>query len=136
VTITHEVNDRRRRSTGTLVKDLSQQASTLVRQEIQLAKTEMAEKTQRAGTAVGLLAAAGVAGLLALGSLTALLILVLDDAMPNWAAALCVTLLWALVGAALAFLGRQKLSDVGSPVPEKTVETVKEDIEWLKHPTR
>jgi hypothetical protein len=127
--------DRRRRSTGELVKDLSQQASTLVRQEIQLAKTEMAEKGRHAGIGVAMLAAAGVAGLLALGALTAFLILALDNAMPSWLAALCVTLLWAVIGLALGLYGRRKLEEAGTPVPEKTLETMKENVEWLKHPT-
>lgn len=127
--------DLRDSSTGQLVKDLSQQASTLVRQEIQLAKTEMAEKAKHASLGAAALVAAAVAGLLALGALTAFLVLALDGAMPNWTAALLVTLLWAVIGGALAVYGREKLRDVGTPVPEKTVETVKEDIEWLKHPT-
>ena len=125
----------RERSTADLVKELSQHASTLVRQELQLAKTEMAEKGKQAGPGVAALAAAAVAGLLALGALTAFLVLALDGALPNWAAALCVAVLWALVAGGLGLLGRRELREVGTPVPEKTVETVKEDIEWLKHPT-
>ena len=127
--------DLRDRSTVQLIKDLSQQANMLVRQEIQLAKTEMAEKGRRASVGAIALTSAGVAGLLALGALTAFLILALDGGMPNWAAAFCVTLLWAAVGVALALYGREKLREVGTPVPEKTVETVKEDIQWLRHPT-
>ena len=126
---------RNGRSTGELVKDLSQQASMLVRQEIQLAKTEMSEKALGAGIGVSALAGAAVAGLLALGALTAFLVLALAGAMPAWAAALLVTVAWVLVGAGLGFYGREKLREVGPPVPEKTVESVKEDIEWLKHPT-
>jgi uncharacterized membrane protein YqjE len=128
-------SDQRDRSTGELVKDLSREASALVRQEIQLAKTEMAEKAVDAGTGLAALMSAAVAALLALGALTALLILALDDAIPGWAAALCVTVLWAVVSAAMALFGRQKLREMGKPIPEKTVETLKEDIEWLKHPT-
>ncbi len=93
--------DLRERSTADLVKDLSQQASTLVRQELQLAKTEMAEKGKQAGRGAAVLAAAVVAALLALGALTAFFVLALDGAMPNWAAALCVTVLWALVAGGL-----------------------------------
>jgi hypothetical protein len=127
--------DLRHRSTRELVKDLSQQAGTLVRQEIQLAKAEMAEKGNKAGIGVGLLAGATAAGLLMLGALSAFLVLALDEAMRAWAAALVVTLLWGVVAAALALVGRQKLQEVGTPIPEKTVESVKEDIEWLRHPT-
>jgi uncharacterized membrane protein YqjE len=126
---------RNGRSTGELVKDLSQQASTLMRQEIQLAKTEMTEKAKGAGIGIGALAGAAVACLLGLGSFTAFLILALDGAMAGWAAGLLVAVAWALVAVGLGFYGRDKLRDVGPPVPEKTVETVKEDIQWLKHPT-
>jgi hypothetical protein len=125
----------RERSTADLVKDLTRQTSALVRQEIQLAKTEMTEKATDAGVGGAAFAGAGVAALLALGALTAFLILALATAMPAWAAALVVTVLWAIVGGALAMFGRERIRDVGGPVPEKTVETLKEDIEWLKHPT-
>ncbi|HZN22015.1 MAG TPA: phage holin family protein [Gaiellaceae bacterium] len=127
--------DRDGRSTAELVKDLSRQASLLVRQEIQLARTEVAEKSKRAGVGAAALAAAAVAGLLALGTLTAFLVLALDDVMPAWTAALIVGVLWAAVAVGLALYGRDKLDEVGTPVPEKTVETLKEDIEWLRHPT-
>lgn len=133
--ITAERERLRQRSTGELVKDLSQQASTLVRKEIDLAKVEMAEKGRQAGVGLGALAGAAVAALAALGALTAFLILALDGAMPSWAAALVVTLLWAAVGVVLGAVAREKLREMGSPVPEKTVDTLKEDIEWLKHPT-
>ena len=91
-------HDLRDRSTGQLVKRLSRQASALVRQEIELAKRELAEKGADASTGAAALAAAVAAGLLALGALTAFLILGLDGAMPAWTAALCVTVLWAVVG--------------------------------------
>jgi uncharacterized membrane protein YqjE len=135
MTVIDDRSDLRRRSTGDLVKDLSHQASTLVRQEIELAKTEMAEKGKKAGVGVGLLAGAAFAALLMLGALTAFLILALDEAMPDWVAALVVTIGWGAVAIVLALIGRQKVQEVGTPVPEKTVESVKEDIEWLKHPT-
>lgn len=136
----------RQRSTLQLVKDLTHQATTLVHQEVELvkvelnenlelAKAELAEKGKKAGAGAAMLAAAGVAGLLALGSLTVFLILALDGAMPSWAAALCVTGLWTLVALALALWGRNKIQDVGTPVPEKTLESVKEDVAWLKDQT-
>jgi hypothetical protein len=123
------------RSTAELVKDLARQASLLVRQEIQLAKTEVTEKGKRAGVGTAALAAAAVAGLLALGTLTAFLVLALDGVMPAWTAALVVTLAWAAVGVGLALYGRDKLREAGPPVPEKTIETLKEDMEWIRHPT-
>jgi putative superfamily III holin-X len=125
--------DLRDLGTGELVKQLSNQVSSLVRQEVQLAKAEAAEKGKKAGVGAGIFGGAGVAGLLALGSLTAFLILVLALAIPAWASALLVTALWAAVAGVLALQGRNKLREMGKPVPEKTVETVKEDVQWLKN---
>jgi uncharacterized membrane protein YqjE len=124
------------RSTGELVKDLSNQVSLLARQEIELAKAEMAEKGRRAGLGLGLVAAAGVSALLALGTLTACVVLALDGAMPAWLAALIVALAWSVVAAVLASVGKQKTEQAGTPVPEQTVESVKEDIKWLRDQTR
>jgi uncharacterized membrane protein YqjE len=126
----------RQQSTGELVKELSQQMSVLVRQEVELAKAEVSEKGRKAGIGAGLLGGAGVTGLLALGSLTAVLISAMALAIPVWAAALAVTVLWSAVAGVLALQGREKVREVGSPTPEKTVETVKEDVEWLKDRTR
>lgn len=126
----------RDRSTGELVRDLSRDTSLLVRQEIALAKAEMAEKAEKAGVGLGMLAGAAVAALLMLGTLTAFLVLALDGAMPAWTAALVVTLCWAVVAGVLALLGRQALREMGSPMPEQTMESVKEDIEWLKERNR
>jgi uncharacterized membrane protein YqjE len=132
---TTEQPDARQRSIAQLLKDLSEQASRLVRQEIELAKTEVTEKGKQASVGAAAVAAAALAGLLALGALTAFLILAFDEVMPSWTAALLVTLIWALLAVGLALFGRERLRDVGNPVPEKTIESVKEDIEWLKHPT-
>jgi uncharacterized membrane protein YqjE len=122
----------RDQSTGDLVKQLSQQVSSLVRQEVELAKVEMADKGKKAGVGIGMFGGAGVAALLALGAVTAFLILVLDLAMPVWAAALIVAVLWAAVAGVLALRGREKVKEVGTPIPEQTAESVKEDVEWLK----
>lgn len=129
-------NHLRERSTGQLMKDLSQQVTTLARLEIRLAKAEMAEKGRAAGLGVGMLAGGAVSGLLALGALTAVFVLALAEAMPAWLAALVVTALWAGVAAVLAWQGKEKLEEMGTPVPEETVESVKEDIQWLKGQTR
>jgi uncharacterized membrane protein YqjE len=126
--------DARDRPIGELVKDLSQQTSTLVRKEIELARVELQEKGKVAGKGAGLLGGAAVAGLLALGALTACLIALLGEAMPIWAAALIVMALWAVVAAVLAKAGQGALKRATPPAPQ-TVETVKEDIQWAKNPT-
>jgi uncharacterized membrane protein YqjE len=126
--------DARERPIGELVKDLSQQTSTLVRQEIELARAELTEKGKVAGKGAGMLAGAAVAALLALGALTAGLIALLDKAMATWVAALIVMALWAVVAAVLAKAGQGALKRATPPAPQ-TVETVKEDVQWAKNPT-
>jgi uncharacterized membrane protein YqjE len=124
--------DLRDSSTGELVKQLSEQSSELVRQELELAKAELTEKGKRAGIGAGMFGAAGVAGLLALGALTACLILLLGKAMDEWVAALIVTIVYAAVAGVLALRGRDKVREGMPPAPEQTVESVKEDVQWAK----
>src|SRR6059058_2574546 len=124
----------REQGIGELVKDLANQTSTLVRQEIKLAQAEVTQKGKVAGKGAGMLAGAAVAALLMLGALTALLIVVLDSFMALWLAVLIVTLLWAAVAAVLAMAGRKALQSATPPAPQ-TVETVKEDIQWAKTQT-
>jgi uncharacterized membrane protein YqjE len=127
--------DARERGIGDLVKDLAGQTSTLVRQEIKLAQAEVTEKGKLAGKGAGMLAGAAVGALLGLGALTALLIVILDSFLPLWLAALIVTLLWFAVAAVLALAGKKALQAATPPAPQ-TVETVKEDIQWAKNPTK
>jgi uncharacterized membrane protein YqjE len=131
---TPEPEDPRERPIGDLVKDLSSQTSTLVRKEIELAQAELQQKGKIAGKGAGMLGGAAVAGLLALGALTAALIALLDKAMATWVAALIVMALWAIVALVLAKSGQTALKRATPPAPQ-TVETVKEDIQWAKNPT-
>jgi uncharacterized membrane protein YqjE len=128
------VDDPRDRSIGELVKDLSAQTSTLLRQEIDLAKAELQQQGKQAGKGAGMLAGAAVFGLLALGALTAALIALLDKAMATWVAAAIVMVLWLIVAAVLAKAGQKALKRATPPAPQ-TVETVKEDVQWAKNPT-
>ena len=125
----------RERSVGELLKQLANETTTLMRQELELAKAEMREKAGKAGPGFGMWGAAGAMALLALGSLTAFLILALDGAMPNWLAALIVGLVYAAIAGLLYLRGKLKVDEAGSPVPEQTIETLKEDVQWAKHPT-
>jgi uncharacterized membrane protein YqjE len=124
-------NDLREQSIGDLLKQLSQDTATLVRQEMALARAELTEQGKRAGAGAGMLGGAGVAGLLTLGALTATLIGVLDTAMAFWLAALIVTVIWAAIAGVLALQGRNKIKEATPPAPQ-TVETVKEDVRWAK----
>jgi hypothetical protein len=122
----------RDQSIGELLKQLSEQTATLVRQELDLAKAEMQQKGKRAGVGIGMIGAGGVLALAAVGALTATLILVLAEWMDAWIAALIVTLVYAAGAAVLAQQGKEKVGEANPPVPEQTIETVKEDVQWAK----
>jgi uncharacterized membrane protein YqjE len=126
----------RDQSIGELVGSLSRDLSTLVRQEVDLAKAEMSEKGKKAGLGAGMFGGAGVAAHLSLISLSVTAILILNAWLRDWLAALLVTLFWAAAAGLLAVRGRQELRQLGGPVPEQTKETIKEDIEWAKNPKR
>jgi uncharacterized membrane protein YqjE len=124
-------SDLKERSVGELLKELSTETSTLVRKEMELARAELQQQGKRAGKGAGLLGGAGVTALLALGSLTATVIALLDTAMETWLAALIVTVIWGVIAGVLALQGRNKLQDATPPAPQ-TVETLKEDVRWAK----
>lgn len=128
-------DDLRERPIGDLLKQLSQETTTLVRQELELAKAEMAEKGKKAGKGAGMFGGAGVVGFLALGALTAALILALDTGMKAWLAALIVGLVYAAIAGVLALTGKKEVQQATPPVPEQTVESVKEDVQWAKTQT-
>jgi hypothetical protein len=123
-------------SLGDLLKQLSEQTTTLVRQEIDLAKAEVTQKGKQAGVGAGLLTAAAVVGLVAVGALTAMFIALLDTAMATWLAALIVTVVYGATAGVLAVVGRSRLKVATPVMPEQTVETVKEDVEWAKTQAR
>jgi hypothetical protein len=124
--------DLREKPIPELLKQLSRETTQLVRQEIELAKAEMTEKGRKAGAGAGMFGGAGVAGLLALGALTACLIAALDLAVVTWLAALIVALIWGAVAGVLALSGRERVREAAPAAPEQTVETIKEDVEWAK----
>jgi uncharacterized membrane protein YqjE len=128
--------DLRGHSVGDLLKQLSEQTATLVRQELDLAKAEMQQKGKRAGRGLGLIGGGGVAALAAVGALTATLILVLAEWMDAWLAALVVTVALAAVAGLLAVQGKEKVKETTPPVPEQAIETVKEDVQWAKSQMR
>jgi len=131
-TMNGESNELRSHSTGELVKELSEQTTTLVRQEIELAKAELSQKGKVVGEGAGMFGGAAVVGLLALGTLTTMILALLDKAMDLWVAALIVTLVYGAIAAVLALSGRDRIKKGMPPAPEQTVETVKEDVQWAK----
>ncbi len=130
-------DDLRDRPIGDLLKQLSQETTTLVKQELDLAKAEMAQKGKHAGAGAGFLGGGAVFGLGAFGALTACLIALLATALDHvWLSALIVAAVYGAIAGFLALQGRDKLQEATPPAPEQTVETLKEDVEWAKTQTR
>jgi VIT1/CCC1 family predicted Fe2+/Mn2+ transporter len=125
-------NELRERPIGEVAKNLTSDLSLLLRQEIELAKAEMAQKARTAAPGLGMFGGAGVVALCAAGALTAFLVLVFSLFLPDWAAALIVGVAMAAVAFVLIGKGKERIADAGKPVPEQTIETVKEDVEWAK----
>jgi len=122
------VNDQ---SIGTLIGEVTEDISKLFRQEVALAKAELKEEATKAGKAGGMLAGAGFAGYMVAVLLSLALVFGLDAVMPLGWAAVIVAVLWAVVGGVLYTLGRKRMKDV-DPVPRQTVETLKEDAQWVR----
>jgi uncharacterized membrane protein YqjE len=125
-------NAMRERPIGELFKQLSEETSMLIRQELELARAELKEKGREAGKGAGFLGGAGLLALLAAGAVTACLILVLDKAVAAWLAALIVAVVYGAIAGLLALRGKERVRAGTPPAPEQTVETVKEDVEWAK----
>ena len=122
------------RSLGELFSELAQETSTLVRQEVNLAKVEMTQKASRAGKQVGVLAAGGAVAYAGLLAILAAVIVLLDNVMPLWLSALLVGLVVAVVGYLLVrrALDALKREDFA---PRETIGTLKEDQRWAKDQT-
>jgi hypothetical protein len=115
-----------------LVGDVARDVSTLVRQELALAKAETKEEVAKAGQAGGALGGAALAGWLAVVFTSLAAMFALGAVMALGWAALIVGVLWAAAGAALALVGRARMRSI-RPVPAQTIETVKEDVRWLRN---
>jgi uncharacterized membrane protein YqjE len=125
-------NHLRDRPTGELVKDLSTQVSTLVRQELELAKVELTAKGKQAGIGAGMFGGAGLFGLYGVGALVATAILALSTAVAAWLAALIVAVVLLAVAGVMALMGKARTKRAVPPMPEQTVATLKEDVRYTK----
>jgi Putative Actinobacterial Holin-X, holin superfamily III len=125
-------NELRDRPLAEVAKNLTSDVSLLVRQEIELAKAEMAQKGRTAAPGIGMFGGAGIVALCAAGALTAFLVLAFSIFLPEWAAALIVGAVLAAVAAVLVRQGKERVADAGKPIPKQTIETMKEDVEWTK----
>ncbi|MFG3497666.1 phage holin family protein [Streptomyces sp. NPDC047928] len=122
-------------SVGELLSEVTSDVQTLFRQEVELAKAEIREEATKAGKAAGMFGGAGFAGYMVAVFVSLAAMFGLANVMDLGWAALIVTAVWAVVAAVLFVMGRSRMRDV-SPKPEQTVETLKEDAQWARHPTR
>jgi uncharacterized membrane protein YqjE len=124
------------KSLSELTKQLTEQTTALIHQEVELAKAELRVKGKAAGIGAGMFGGAGLVGAYALGALTACMILALAIVVDAWLAALIVGAGYAAVAAALALTGKKKVDEGTPPVPERAIESTKEDVQWTKQRTK
>jgi lipopolysaccharide export LptBFGC system permease protein LptF len=124
------------KSTAELLRDLSTQLTTLVHEEIALAKAELSVKGKRLGEGAGLFGVAALLGVLAFGALIGSAVAALSLVVAAWLAALLVAVGLIGLAGALALAGKANLSKGAPPLPEEAVASAKEDIAWIKDQTR
>lgn len=117
------------------MQDILRDFQDIMRAELRLVRAEMSEKARAAAKSGMFLGTAAVSGLLAAGALVACVIAALALVMPVWAAALIVGVALAIIAGGTFAAGRARLRNV-KPVPEQTVQTIREDVEWAKERTR
>jgi uncharacterized membrane protein YqjE len=127
-----ERSDARERTIPELLRDLSDETATLVRQELQLARVELAETIEPLTASATAFGATAVFALGAFGAITTALIAALSLALEVWAAALIVAVVYLIVAIVLAQRGRERLAALRRPLIPRTVATVKEDVAWIK----
>ena len=123
--------DERDRSVGQLLGDVTRELQALVRKEFELAKAETKEELQRAGAAGKRFGVAALTGYLAVLMLSFAAAWALTAVMPTGWAFFAVGTIFGIVAAAMAVQGRRQLQEF-HPVPGETVDTLKEDVQWLK----
>lgn len=119
-------------STGELVKLLSEQVSTLVRDELKLAQLEMTRKGKQAGIGAGMLGGGGVIALYGIGCLIACAIIGISRVLAPWLSALVVGVALLAVAGIAALAGKSRLQQATPPVPREAVQSVKADIDEIK----
>jgi len=119
-------------SLGTLVSQLSTQIPTLIRSEIRLAQAEVTAKGKRAGIGIGMFSVAGLLAFFGLGFLLTTAALLLALVMDGWVATLIVTVVLLAAAGVAAMLGKKKVAEAAPLTPERTLESVKEDIATVK----
>lgn len=119
-----------------LLVTLSDQTTTLVRQEVELAKAELTVKARRLGVGAGFFGGSGLLATMGLATLVACAVAALSLVIPVWAAALCLAVALFSVAGAVALVGGVELKRGTPPLPEQAIESTKEDVAWFKTQAR
>ena len=130
------VDDPSDKSVGELIRSMSEDLSSLVRDEIRLAQAEVSQKAKKAGIGIGAFGGAGVVALYGLGVLIAAAVLGLAVALPAWLAALIIGVVLFIVAGVAALVGKKQLSQAAPPVPTETIASVKTDVAEIKESIR
>lgn len=123
------------RSVTQILQDIFTNVQEIIRSEVRLARTEIGEQTNKALRAFAVLGAGLILGMYALGFLLLSAVYALAAVLPDWLGPLLVGLIVAVIATALIVIGRNRIKTV-SPVPQKTIASVKEDAQWVKDQTR
>jgi uncharacterized membrane protein YqjE len=123
-------------STGELVKQVTEQVSTLVRDELKLAELEMTSKAKKAGAGAGMMGGAGLVALFGAACQIACVIIAISHVLQAWLSALIVGAFLLAAAAAAAAIGRQRMRQGTPPVPSEAVESVKTDVATLRERVR
>jgi hypothetical protein len=124
------------RSTGDLVKEVAEQASVLVRDELKLARLEMTRKGKQAGAGIGMMGGGGLIALYGAGCLIACAIIAISHAVAAWLAALIVGVALLAVAGVAAMAGRRRMRKAAPPVPAESVGSVRTDVEEIRERVR
>ena len=125
-------NDLRDDSIGDLVKQLSEQTSTLVRQEMRLAQAELQEKGKKAGMGAGMFGAGGLVAFFGAATLIAAAVLALSTGLEPWLSALIVGVVLLIAAGVAALMGKKQIEQATPPAPEQAIESVKRDVDTVK----
>jgi uncharacterized membrane protein YqjE len=124
--------EENKRSIADVLEDIVANVQQIIRSEVRLAKTEVAEEAVKAGRATSMLAGGGIAALFTVWLLLLTIFLALAIVIPMWSSALLLFIVMAALSATLIMIGKKRFKAI-NPKPEKTIESVKENVEWLKN---
>ena len=124
------------RSTGELVKQMAEQVSVLVKDELKLAQLEMSRKGKEAGSGIGMMGGGGLIALYGVGCLIACAIIAISGQVAAWLAALIVGAALLAVAAVVALAGKSRMKKATPPMPKEAVDSIKTDVEQIKERAR